>query len=468
MSLVGKKRKVYAVKEGWSTGIVDDYATCQQMVMGYPHAKFKSFPSRDEAHQYLQTSHSDHSAVSLKTTHPGGVSFLDPTSSDFVSRLSQYGQLDQTKKTKDFSDSSGVVSYDVWFHVDHRSARAVTWFNEPLKEPLFCYHALHQKITTRLELEALIQSLSFISTSILSSLESRAKASQLILRTDSVYLRSLLVKWLADWRSHQWQKKNGQPPQHLDLIKRVADDLDQIYEKFQVSLVAKPCPSSSLSHHWVAFQLFQEFLQEARMINLASPLSNSLTQAGEVLSSSLPSCPTPLPMVPGFCEVWCDGACPNNGQSGARAGVGVWWGCDTDPRNRSLPFPPGDRFPHQRPTNNGAELFAILLTLELTQSHLLDHPQDFHHLTIWSDSQHSINVITNWRPTWIRNQWRKSDNTPPKNLEIIKSIDHLLNVLQKPPFSLTLQFRYCQAHVGILGNEKADSLASQAALPKPP
>ena len=28
----------------------------------------------------------------------------------------------------------------------------------------------------------------------------------------------------------------------------------------------------------------------------------------------------------GFTEVYTDGACPNNGKSEARAGVGVWWG----------------------------------------------------------------------------------------------------------------------------------------------
>ena len=28
----------------------------------------------------------------------------------------------------------------------------------------------------------------------------------------------------------------------------------------------------------------------------------------------------------GFTEVYTDGACPNNGKGGARAGVGVWWG----------------------------------------------------------------------------------------------------------------------------------------------
>ena len=30
----------------------------------------------------------------------------------------------------------------------------------------------------------------------------------------------------------------------------------------------------------------------------------------------------------GFTEVYTDGACPNNGKGGARAGVGVWWGAE--------------------------------------------------------------------------------------------------------------------------------------------
>lgn len=36
----------------------------------------------------------------------------------------------------------------------------------------------------------------------------------------------------------------------------------------------------------------------------------------------------------GFTEVYTDGACPNNGRGGARAGVGVYWG-DHHPLNYS-------------------------------------------------------------------------------------------------------------------------------------
>ena len=36
----------------------------------------------------------------------------------------------------------------------------------------------------------------------------------------------------------------------------------------------------------------------------------------------------------GYTEVYTDGACPNNGRGGARAGVGVYWG-DHHPLNYS-------------------------------------------------------------------------------------------------------------------------------------
>lgn len=47
--------KFYAVCKGRTTGIFTTWSQCQQQVTGYPGASFKSFPTREEAQQFLET-----------------------------------------------------------------------------------------------------------------------------------------------------------------------------------------------------------------------------------------------------------------------------------------------------------------------------------------------------------------------------------------------------------------------------
>ncbi|KAI0650458.1 hypothetical protein C8Q79DRAFT_902247, partial [Trametes meyenii] len=58
-------------------------------------------------------------------------------------------------------------------------------------------------------------------------------------------------------------------------------------------------------------------------------------------------------------EIHTDGACVSNGMANARAGSGLWYGPD-DPRNMSV------RVPMDRPTNQVAEFYAVLVAAKET------------------------------------------------------------------------------------------------------
>ena len=47
------KKKVYAVKAGYQTGLFDTWDECQKQVKGFPGALFKGFATKEEALQYL-------------------------------------------------------------------------------------------------------------------------------------------------------------------------------------------------------------------------------------------------------------------------------------------------------------------------------------------------------------------------------------------------------------------------------
>ncbi|TFK46597.1 ribonuclease H-like protein [Heliocybe sulcata] len=144
----------------------------------------------------------------------------------------------------------------------------------------------------------------------------------------------------------------------------------------------------------------------------------------------------------GWDVVYTDGACRSNGQVGALAGIGVWWGYN-DPRNLSERCP-GDQ------TNNRAELIAIARALETA-------PPPPTPLLIKTDSQYSLKCFHEWLPKWLANNWRVSTGPGPvRNKPLIQYLAALLDARARAG---KVRLRYVKGHSGFEGNEGADALA---------
>ncbi|GBB92749.1 hypothetical protein RclHR1_02050022 [Rhizophagus clarus] len=143
-------------------------------------------------------------------------------------------------------------------------------------------------------------------------------------------------------------------------------------------------------------------------------------------------------------KVWTDGSSINNGQHGAKAGIGVYWGKD-DPRNVS------ERLPGPRQTNNRAEIMAVIRALETC-------PDNNIPLEIRTDSQYVINAYNCWIPKWENNKWKTSNNKDVENKELFQ---RLMKLIRARNAEVTIE--YVQAHVGIKENEEADQLAKLGA-----
>lgn len=77
--------------------------------------------------------------------------------------------------------------------------------------------------------------------------------------------------------------------------------------------------------------------------------------------------------------IYADGACSDNGQPDAQGGIGIYWGADHE-KNVSCRIPmDGDR-----PTNNRAELWAVIAALQQV------HSTDTAECTICTDSNYVI------------------------------------------------------------------------------
>lgn len=103
-------------------------------------------------------------------------------------------------------------------------------------------------------------------------------------------------------------------------------------------------------------------------------------------------------------------------------------------------------------TNNIGELTAVLELLRATVAAGLADEE----LHILADSQYAINVLTKWRHSWKHRGWRKADNQPIKNLELIQDLDAAMQ-------GRNVTFEWVKGHAGDYLNELADTHARSAA-----
>lgn len=143
-------------------------------------------------------------------------------------------------------------------------------------------------------------------------------------------------------------------------------------------------------------------------------------------------------------EIYTDGGCePNPGKAGS--GIAVY----RDGELSELWYGLYNAFG----TNNTAELNALHQALLIAQDNLVKGKS----VHILSDSQYSINCITNWAYGWKQKGWKRKTAGDIKNLEIIQ-LSHAIYEEIKDK----LHISHVAAHVGIEGNELADRMSIYA------
>ena len=147
-------------------------------------------------------------------------------------------------------------------------------------------------------------------------------------------------------------------------------------------------------------------------------------------------------------NIYTDGSCINNGKENAIAGYGVYFGVN-DPRNEYKKL---NNNPTYRPTNNRAELKAILVAL----SKVIKEIENGKEVVIHTDSQYSITCLT-------ANTIRKR---LAKDIPNYDYINRGYNIIKKYP---SIKFHHVNAHTGnqdihSIGNDYADRLANLAII----
>ncbi|RXK40451.1 hypothetical protein M231_02284 [Tremella mesenterica] len=153
--------------------------------------------------------------------------------------------------------------------------------------------------------------------------------------------------------------------------------------------------------------------------------------------------------------VYCDGSSLGNGQEGAAAGLGVFWGSTGHAASSNL----SERVPGILQTNNRGELLAVIRALE--ECPFPDLP-----LEVRTDSQYTIACMTEYLHKWLANGFKLKGSHGVKNADMIKHLIVLLR--QRGPYN-GVRFKYVAGHSDHAGNDAADRLARMGAtMPRLP
>jgi ribonuclease HI len=147
-----------------------------------------------------------------------------------------------------------------------------------------------------------------------------------------------------------------------------------------------------------------------------------------------------------YINVFTDGSCINNGKKSAKAGFAVLF-----------PESPEHNYASklQSPcTNNRAEFSACIKAIEICN--IIDDQKP---IKIYTDSELLIKTMTKYIKAWKKNQWRKADNKPICNLDLVLELDALTENKQ-------IIWNHVIAHTGKQDwisqmNDRVDKMAKQ-------
>ncbi|MDX9790602.1 MAG: ribonuclease HI [Candidatus Kapabacteria bacterium] len=138
--------------------------------------------------------------------------------------------------------------------------------------------------------------------------------------------------------------------------------------------------------------------------------------------------------------IYTDGSCLGNPGPGAYAAVLI-------SGDRRKEISKGFRLT----TNNRMEIRAVIEALKLISRNKR------YNITVYTDSRLVCDAVNkNWLKSWAAKGWKKSDKKPVLNQDLWQQ---LVDELQHH----NVVIKWVEAHVGIVENERCDSLGKEAA-----
>lgn len=211
------KTKFYAVLRGKRTGIFYTWDECKAQVDGYQGAKYKSFPTVEEAMAYMRQ---DAQTVLELKAHKAAKPLAPKTSKSSVKKTINIPELPPVEKfPKDlvfYTDGSCLVN------PKGPGGHAAVIFDNAMQMLQLVTGGEPSTTNNRMELKALMMALKTV--------EDGTKHN-IVVNTDSQYLQNAFTKfWLRNWKRNNWVKSDGNPVLNKDLWQ----ELDALVAKHHV------------------------------------------------------------------------------------------------------------------------------------------------------------------------------------------------------------------------------------------
>ena len=139
-------------------------------------------------------------------------------------------------------------------------------------------------------------------------------------------------------------------------------------------------------------------------------------------------------------KAYTDGACSGN------PGVGGWGAVLLAEKNNKIIKRKEISGGAEDTTNNQMELIAAIETLKALKK--------FTEICIITDSNYVKKGITEWLPSWKKNNWKTSSKKEVKNRKLWEELEELVNRNK-------VDWLWVKGHAGNIENERADFLARE-------
>lgn len=140
-----------------------------------------------------------------------------------------------------------------------------------------------------------------------------------------------------------------------------------------------------------------------------------------------------------------------DGSSRGNPGPGGWGAIvifeNKDSKDETAVMELGGRESHT--TNNRMEIIAVIEALSCVKNNNLENPK----IVIHTDSSYLINGITKWVYGWKKNGWVNSQKEAVLNRDLWEQLLLLVS-------GGDIDWVYVGGHVGVLGNERCDEIAT--------
>ena len=139
-------------------------------------------------------------------------------------------------------------------------------------------------------------------------------------------------------------------------------------------------------------------------------------------------------------KAYTDGACSGN------PGVGGWGAVLLAEKNKKIIKRKEISGGLVDTTNNQMELIAAIETLKALKKYT--------EICIFTDSNYVKKGITEWLPSWKKNNWKTSSKKEVKNRKLWEELEELVNRNK-------VDWLWVKGHAGNIENERADFLARE-------